>query len=205
MIRRREALHPKACSATQLVRSDSVPKWNDLNTVEKKATSLPVPNSCAKIRHPLQTILGMRSSNPGLDELLKLSSFRYQLLSLRFGCSIGHIVINVISFSPARIKIWDERGNLFNHCQLQSFKRCLVMTNSSYTISFARDNHLRQLKDCVVRRCKTSVGGKLIKLCVFQISLHDGPQVVQFFVTRLMRFHALVLQQVFPGHFACLR
>jgi hypothetical protein len=34
----------------------------------------------------------------------------------------------------------------------------------------------------------------MIKLCVFEIALHHCPEIVQLFVARLMRLHALVFQ-----------
>lgn len=69
-----------------------------------------------------------------------------------------------------------------------------MMTNSGHPIAFACNNHLGQLKDCVVGRGKPSIGGKLIKLCVFEIALHHRAEIVEFFVARLMRLHALVFQ-----------
>ena len=68
------------------------------------------------------------------------------------------------------------------------------MTKPGHSIAFTRDNHLGQLEDGIVGRRKTSVGGKLIKLCVFEVALHDRAEIVKFFVAGLMRFHALVFQ-----------
>jgi hypothetical protein len=41
---------------------------------------------------------------------------------------------------------------------------------------------------------KPSVRRKLIKLSVFEIALYQRAEVVQLFVARLMRLHALVFQ-----------
>ena len=108
----------------------------------------------------LGRIGGVVFRDPLLNHLAELFSLLEQLFGFRFSCRMGPIVIHLIPFAPACIKIRDLRGNRCAHRDLNSLEGREVMPGTHDAVACTGDHHLCQLENRVVCRRKTSVGRK---------------------------------------------
>src|SRR5207302_6874862 len=126
-------------------------------------------------------------ANPFFDDCLEFFGLLHQLI--RFGISryVGRILINLVPFAAARIKVRDKCSDVCAHGQSEGFE-CRLMVAWTYDpVSLTSDHHLRELQDGIVRHseaavCRNSGNLSVPKISfnsVPKISFNDGAQVVK--------------------------
>jgi hypothetical protein len=132
----------------------------------------------------------MMSSQPAVNQRLKLFRLGDKLLRFGFRGRIGKVVIDMVALLPAGIEVGYEEADFLSHGKIEGFKGSLVMANSNDAVSFATQNYFGELQDRVIRRREPAIRGEFRNTRILQVSFNDGAQVVKLSTAGLMRLHA---------------